>query len=89
MQISPLGGWLVSALSIPFGRMAQSSADFNPSYNHINSAPKQARLQTTSRSHHHATHKQTYCMQNVLVLISVCEKINKKSGIGRQIFIFT
>ncbi len=34
MQISPLGGWLVSALPIPIGRdWHNSSTDFNPNTN--------------------------------------------------------
>ncbi len=40
-QISPLGGWLVSALSIPIG---DSSADFNPNHNQDSTAQKQASL---------------------------------------------
>jgi hypothetical protein len=34
MQISPLGGWIVSALPIPIGReWHKSSTDFNPNTN--------------------------------------------------------
>jgi hypothetical protein len=65
MQISPLDGWLVSALSNVhphWGEGNNFSADFNPNHNHVSSAPKQARLKTTSRSHHHATLKQIFCM---------------------------
>jgi hypothetical protein len=61
--ISSLGGWLVSALSIPIGEnISNSSADFNPNHNHVNAASKQASLQITSCQHHHATPKQNYCV---------------------------
>jgi hypothetical protein len=39
---------------------------------------KQASMQTTSRPHHHATSKQNYCMQNVLVSLQICEIKNQK-----------
>jgi hypothetical protein len=78
MQISPLDGWLVSALSTPIGeKWLNSSADFNPNHNHVNAAPKQASFQTTSRPHHHATYKQNYCMFNVLVSLQICEIKNQ------------
>ncbi len=72
---SPLGEWLISY------------ADFNPNHNHVNAAPKQSSLQTTSRPHHHATPKQNYCTYiNVLVSIPIYDIKIKKSGIGHQIF---
>ncbi len=37
-----------------------SSTDFNPNHNHVNAAPKQVSLQTTSRPQHHPTPKQNY-----------------------------
>jgi hypothetical protein len=75
MQISPLDGCLVSALSMPiaqWGEWLNSSADFNPNHNRNNADPKQTSVQTTSRPHHHATPKQN-------------TEINKKSGIGHHI----
>jgi hypothetical protein len=60
------------------GECHNSSVDINPNHNHVNAAPKQASLQTTSRPHHHATPKQNYCMSNVLVSIPICEIKNKK-----------
>jgi hypothetical protein len=55
------------------GEWHNSSADFNLNYNHFNAVPKEASLQTTSSPHHHATPKQTYCMQNVLGSVPICE----------------
>jgi hypothetical protein len=56
MQISPLGGWPGSAISIDlhFGEWLYSSANINLNHNLVNIASKQARLQTTSRLHYHA-----------------------------------
>jgi hypothetical protein len=79
MQISPLYGWLVSALSIPIGgEWLKSSADFNPNHNHVNVAPKQTSLQTTSRPHHHATSSKINVCKNVLVSLQICEVKNQK-----------
>jgi hypothetical protein len=49
-------GWLTSVPTVDphWGEWQNSSADFNPNNNHVNAAPKQARLQTTSRPQHHA-----------------------------------
>jgi hypothetical protein len=50
----------VRNVDLHWGKWLNSSADFNPNLNHVNAAPKQASLQTTSRPHHHATPKQHY-----------------------------
>ncbi len=49
-------------VDLHWGEWLNSSADFNPNHNHVNAAPTQASLQTTSRPHHHATPKQNYCI---------------------------
>ncbi len=60
--------WFVHA-NLPIGRLTRvrtvdlhlgeswinSSAGFNPNHNHVNAAPQQASLQTTSRQHHACT----------------------------------
>ncbi len=67
-KIFPFGGWLMSALSIShWGEGHNFSADFNPNHSHVNTAPKQASLQTTLRPHFHARPKQNYFMENVLI----------------------
>ncbi len=53
------GKWPLSELSISIGQ--NGSADFNLNLNQFNTAPKEARLRTTSRPHHQATPKQSYC----------------------------
>jgi hypothetical protein len=46
MQISPLGGWLVSALQIPIGgEWHYSSTDFNPNTNSSNLPQCKSKLQ--------------------------------------------
>jgi hypothetical protein len=63
MQISLIGRLAnVRTVDPHWGEWHDSSDDFNPNHNHVNAAPKQARLQTTSRPLHHATPKQNYCM---------------------------
>ncbi len=53
----------VRTVNLHWGEWLNSSAYFNPNNNHVNSAPTQASLQTTSRPHHHATPMQNYCIQ--------------------------
>ncbi len=55
MQILPVSGWQVPHCRYPLGEWHSSAADINPNHNHVNAAPKQASLQTTSRPLHHAT----------------------------------
>jgi hypothetical protein len=73
-------GRLISVLTVDphWGVWLKYSADFNPNHNHVNAAPNQTSLQTTSRPHHHATSKQNYCIQNVLVSLQICEIKNQK-----------
>jgi hypothetical protein len=68
-----------------WGEWFNSSADFNPNNNHVNTGPKQASFQTTSRPHHHATLKQkNYCMQNCTRFDTNLWNKTKKSGTGHQ-----
>ncbi len=76
----------VRTVDLHWGEWLNSSADFNPNHNHVNAAPTQASLQTTSRPHHHATPKQNLLYINVLVSIPIYEIKIKKSGISHQIF---
>jgi hypothetical protein len=58
MQISPWRLTSVLTANPYWGERLNSSAEFNPNYKHVNTARKQASLQTTSRPHHHATLQQ-------------------------------
>ncbi len=52
----------VRTVDLHWGEWFNPSTDFNPIHNHVNAAPNQASLQTTSRPHHHATPKLNYCI---------------------------
>jgi hypothetical protein len=79
MQISPLGGCLVSALSIPIGengtipQLTLTLITITSMQLHTSKL-----FQTTLRPHHQTTLKHNYCIHNVLVSIPICKIINKK-----------
>ncbi len=91
MQISLLGGGLVSALSISIGENGSFPLmTLTPDHNHVNAAPKQASLQTTSRPHHRATPKQNYCIYctvNVLVSLPIREIKIKRVALATKYLI--
>ncbi len=81
MQISPLGGWLVSALPIPIGgEWHNSSTDFNPNTNSSILLQCKNKLQVhikpkpTKQDHKQNIICTTVCaLQNIIISI-VCEK---------------
>ncbi len=91
MQISPLSGWLVSALSISIGEN-DSFPLLTLTLTTITSMQIQNKQASSRPLHVHTTmqppSKITVCKCTVLVSIPtcICEIKIKKSGIGHQIF---
>ncbi len=89
MQISPLDGRLVSArrtVDPHWGKRHNSSADFNPNYNHVNAAPNK---QASRPPHVHITMQppsKITVIKCTRLITNLWNKKIKKSGIGHQIF---
>ncbi len=91
MQISPLGGWLVSTLSIPIrGEWLNSSTDFNPNTNSSIMFQCKNKLQVLIKpTHTKQNPKQnivstTVCAPQNTIISIVCEIRIQYSGISHQ-----